>query len=390
MSPAASAAFAGTASARLASSRSVRPAWTSPCESTSTTDRSIASGATPASAIASRSRRAIPIPAAPAPARTIRSSAQVRPKWRMTASAAASTTTAVPWMSSLNEGTRSRYRSRMRSAFGPLKSSHWMRQPGQVASTPRTKASTRASYSGPPDPRRRVADIERVVAQRAVVGPHVERHGQGHRGMDARGRRVQRELADRDGHAARALVAQPEDALVVRDDDEPDVAERRRLQDGRDPLDIGRGDPDAARPPHDVAELLARPPDRRRVDDRQELLEVLGQHPVEERGVAVLEGGQADVLLEVVGLAPDVLDLEGDLLLDREDPVGQEAAQAELDPLLLAEREVLGEEPSPEEVGAGLLDLDRFPPDHPVERVRKRAHRAKDRAPATRGRRTAR
>ena len=56
---------------------------------------------------------------------------------------------------------------------------------------------------------------------------------------------------------------------------------------------------------------------------------MLGQEPVEERRVAVLERGQADVPLERVVLAPQVLELELDLLVDRQHPVGQEAAQAE-------------------------------------------------------------
>ena len=117
-------------------------------------------------------------------------------------------------------------------------------------------------------------------------------------GWMPRRRRVQRELADRDRHPARALVAEAEDPLVVGDDDQPDVVVRAVAEQLRDPVDVGRGDPQAAGPPDDVAELLARPADRRRVDDRQELLEVLGEQPVEERRVAVLERGQADVLLE--------------------------------------------------------------------------------------------
>ena len=44
------------------------------------------------------------------------------------------------------------------------------------------------------------------------------------------GRRVQRELADRDRHAAGALVAEAEDPLVVGDDDEPDVLVRALAQ----------------------------------------------------------------------------------------------------------------------------------------------------------------
>ena len=48
----------------------------------------------------------------------------------------------------------------------------------------------------------------------------------------------------------------------------------------------------------DVAVLLAGQAHRRRVDDGQELLEVVDEHAVEEVLVAVLQGGQADVALE--------------------------------------------------------------------------------------------
>ena len=96
-----------------------------------------------------------------------------------------------------------------------------------------------------------------------------------------------------------------------------------------DPADVVGRDPDAARTPEDVAELLARETDGRRVDDRQELLEVLDEDPVEQGLVAVLERGQADVALEVVGLAPDVLELERDLLLDRRHTRRQQTVQAE-------------------------------------------------------------
>ena len=58
--------------------------------------------------------------------------------------------------------------------------------------------------------------------------------------MDPARRRVQRELADRDGHAAGALVAEAEDPLVVGDDDEPHVLEWALAQDLRDPVDDRR------------------------------------------------------------------------------------------------------------------------------------------------------
>jgi hypothetical protein len=50
---------------------------------------------------------------------------------------------------------------------------------------------------------------------------------------------------------------------------------------------LGR-DPQAARFPKDVAELLARATHRRRVDNRQEFLQMVAQHPIEEMLVAIL------------------------------------------------------------------------------------------------------
>ena len=91
---------------------------------------------------------------------------------------------------------------------------------------------------------------------------------------------------------------------------------------------VGR-DPEAARTAHDVAELLARPTHGGRVDDGHELLDVLHEEPVEERLVAVLQGRQADVLLELVGLAPHVLELQGHLLLDGAHARWEQPAQAE-------------------------------------------------------------
>jgi hypothetical protein len=70
-----------------------------------------------------------------------------------------------------------------------------------------------------------------------------------------------------------------------------------------------------------VAEFLDGTADGRRVDDRQELLEVLGEEPVEQGGVTVLERRHPDVALEGVVLVMEVLELELDLLVDRQDAV---------------------------------------------------------------------
>ena len=97
----------------------------------------------------------------------------------------------------------------------------------------------------------------------------------------------------------------------------------------RDPVHVVGSDPQAAGAAHHVTELPAGVADRWRVDDRGELLEVIGEHPVEQRLVAVLQCGESDVLLEVVGLALQVLELERHLLGEADDAVRHQPAQPE-------------------------------------------------------------
>ncbi len=63
---------------------------------------------------------------------------------------------------------------------------------------------------------------------------------------------------------------------------------------------------------------------------------------------------QADVALEVVALAADVLELQADLLLDRGHPRWQQATQAEDVPLGLVEASVLVQERLLKKLGAGV------------------------------------
>ena len=59
-------------------------------------------------------------------------------------------------------------------------------------------------------------------------------------GMDAAAGRVERELADRDAHAAGALVAEAEDALAIGDDDHLGAVELRIGEDLLEPLAVLR------------------------------------------------------------------------------------------------------------------------------------------------------
>ena len=156
-------------------------------------------------------------------------------------------------------------------------------------------------------------------------------------GMDAGRCAVERQFAHGDAHAARALVAQSQDPLVVGGHDQSNIRLRGVAKQGGDAVHVVRRDPDAARPPEDMAVELAGPAHGRRVDDRQQFHEVLDQHAVEEGLVAVLEDGQADELLQVVSLGPQMLQFQGDLLFNRQGRGGHQAMQIELFALLRGE-----------------------------------------------------
>src|SRR5580658_5055762 len=69
------------------------------------------------------------------------------------------------------------------------------------------------------------ADILRIVEVLAAVGADVEDDRQRRRRMQSGAGGVERELADRNAHAAGALVAEAQNALAVADDDGLDAVE---------------------------------------------------------------------------------------------------------------------------------------------------------------------
>ena len=182
---------------------------------------------------------------------------------------------------------------------------------------------------------------QRILQQRRVVGADVQTHGQTERGMDAGPGAVKDELADRDAHAAGALVAQAEDALVVRDHDQADVAVAQAVQ-ARDNLAaVVRRDEQPARTAVDVAVALAGQPDGGRVDDRREAIEVLDEQAVKERLVAIQQGDEADVLLQRIALGEDMLQLRGHLQVDGHHRRGQQALDPQALAFLVREGQVL-------------------------------------------------
>jgi hypothetical protein len=144
----------------------------------------------------SRMMSAMPTLAVPAPWMTTRWSRTRVPAAWTPANAAASTTAAVPCMSSLKVQTWSAYRLRMRQAFCAAKSSpvqHRVREHLGSGGDVRVDEVVVALVA---DPGVSNAEVHLVAEQRQVVGTHVEDGGNDPAWVDASGRGVGGELAD--------------------------------------------------------------------------------------------------------------------------------------------------------------------------------------------------
>ena len=157
-------------------------------------------------------------------------------------------------------------------------------------------------------------NIERVAEPLFVVGADVEQDGERGRWVDAAACRIERELADRDAHAAGPLIAQSENPLAVGDDDDLDLRRPGVPEDGVHVSSFGIRDEEAARAAIDVAELLTCEADRGRVNDWHHLGQVVEQEPIKQRRVHVLELPQVDVPFEIGRLHAIRFVSAGDLL----------------------------------------------------------------------------
>ncbi len=106
--------------------------------------------------------------------------------------------------------------------------------------------------------------------------------------VHARAGRIERKLADRYAHAVCTQIAQPENALTVGDHDDAYIRLRPIAQHVGDFALVVERNEHAVRPAKDVAIMLTGLSDHGRVDDRHHLLDVIHQHPVEQRFIAVL------------------------------------------------------------------------------------------------------
>ena len=122
------------------------------------------------------------------------------------------------------------------------------------------------------------AEVVRVVEQVGVVGADVEQDRQRPRGVDAADEGVERELPDRDPHAADALVADAEDPLAVGHDDDVDLVVLAVAQHLVQVLAVGPREVEPARAAPEGGEAPAALRDGGRVDQRQRRGDVGGEH----------------------------------------------------------------------------------------------------------------
>src|SRR5262249_43581203 len=111
------------------------------------------------------------------------------------------------------------------------------------------------------------ADINGIRQALRIVGAHIEHDGQSGGGVQTAARGIKRELADRDTHATRALIAETEDALAIGYDDGLDIVEARVGENALDVAHMGKAEEETARLAKGMAEFLTAESDRGRVDD---------------------------------------------------------------------------------------------------------------------------
>ena len=186
------------------------------------------------------------------------------------------------------------------------------------------------------------ADVIGVVEQSLVVGADVEHHRQAELGMNAGAGGVERQLADRNAHAVGAEIAEAEDALAVGDDDQLGRVRPVAQQFGDAAAVVG-ADEQAARALENMAEPLAGEADRRGVDERLDLVDVVGDDAEEQRLVAVVQRVERDVFFQIVRQLAQIGHHALGLRLHRKHVRRQQAAQAERIALLLGEGRALVE-----------------------------------------------
>ena len=185
------------------------------------------------------------------------------------------------------------------------------------------------------------ADINRIVQAFFVVRAHVEQNRQAVLRRDAAQCGVKRHLADGNAHAARALIAQAENAFAVRDHNAAHIVKTRVGENLFDPILVRIAHKKTARPAPYLAEALASLAHYGRINNGQQLLGVVRDQRVEKRLAVVLQIAHVAVLQE--GRSPAVQHpfAASPLIFKRSDVRRQQPMKAESSSLLFGKGRAL-------------------------------------------------
>src|SRR5262249_17016599 len=173
------------------------------------------------------------------------------------------------------------------------------------------------------------ADVNGIPQALGIVGAHIEHDRQSGCGVQTATRGIKREFADRNTHAACALIAEAEDALAIGHDNGLNVVETRVGKNALDVAHMEKAEEETARLAEGMAEFLAAKSYRGRVDDRQHAGEIMHQQGVEQNLDAVLEAAQKDVALKIAWQLREGLHAPGDLLVEGCDIGREQSVQLE-------------------------------------------------------------
>jgi hypothetical protein len=125
--------------------------------------------------------------------------------------------------------------------------------------------------------------------------------------MNSTERRVKGHLPDRDPHASRALIAEPQDSLAVADHDAFHIVVAGLAQDLTDTIFIRIAEKQTSRLSPYLTEALATLADSWRVHQREHLFDIPKQECIEECLVRILQIAEEAVLMKWSGLIPQCL-----------------------------------------------------------------------------------
>jgi hypothetical protein len=178
-----------------------------------------------------------------------------------------------------------------------------------------TNLSRNVRYAFAAQPPLPYAEIELVVEQFQPVGAHIQLDRHGVKRIDAAADGVQRQLANRDGQATVALIADAENGRGVGGDDHPHIVPGK-LRTTLAARSMLSGENDSPRGILvQMAELLHRLTDGRGVDDRHHFFEMPFQQGVKQGFSPFLQGAQILVFGDRIGFAQEAAVDPLDLLL---------------------------------------------------------------------------